>query len=203
MHGINPKRWFYGFRTELQGREDSTRRALSGAAAERWLAGELFSYLASNVGEKFTLYTEDATRDLTLYHVKNGCADWKAPPAASIEVKLVYRSYPEETIRAYVRRLIHQVAQNGIGGFRTYGYLFAIFVLWDNHQPKARPSFGSFRALVGRILREECATCEVGQQIINARSTLETVLEEGDVKIGGATTRVGVAGQYLVGRALP
>jgi hypothetical protein len=203
MHGINPKRWFYGFRDDLQGRGDAARRSLSGAAAEHWLTGELFRYLASNIGEQVTLYPEDGTRDLTLYPVKDGHANWAAPPVASIEVKLIYRAYSAESIRSYVRRLIHQVAGNGLKGFKTYGYLFAIFVLWDGHEPKARPSFSSFRALAGRLLHEECTSCTTGHGVVAARSSLETLLDEGDVKIGGATARVGVAGQYLAGRAHP
>ncbi|OGJ90452.1 MAG: hypothetical protein A2268_03010 [Candidatus Raymondbacteria bacterium RifOxyA12_full_50_37] len=205
MSGINPKRWFYGLRGELQRRAEATRISLSGGAAEHWLTGELYRYLAANIGDRCTLCLEDAGRDLVLYPIKHN--NWTEAPLASIEIKMVYRRYSDEKLRSYVNQLIRQVDKNGQQGirkykaFKTYGYLFAVFIIWNDQQPRIRTTFSAFRRSTVRILNEECTKYKSGQVIVAARSdTIETLLEEDTIKIGGATAQVGLAGQYLLGK---
>jgi hypothetical protein len=90
--GLNAKNWFYGFNAHLAERPQHTARVLCGPAAERWLAAEMYGYLAATLPEALTCYGEDGTTDLTVYEASEGDGPsigvWAGGRVASIEIKL-------------------------------------------------------------------------------------------------------------------
>ena len=114
--GLNVKDWFYGFNARLAEDPMRTARILCGPASERWLAAEMYGYLAASLPDKFTCYGEDGTTDLTIYETlavdgpPRGA--WEQGRVASIEVKLIYRWYSENRVDDYAQTLCTQVLAN-------------------------------------------------------------------------------------------
>lgn len=199
-HGINPKRWFYGFMDHLAKRPTHTARVLSGPAAERWLAAEMFGHIAATLPDDLTCYGEDGTTDLTIYEVneENGVrtGDWKKGRIASIEIKLVYRWYSETQVKAYAKRLCEQVRGNAedSGSPTNVGYIFGVFSSWPAKSPRIRGTLPEFRRDVSEHIRLACH--EAG--VPCAKPALETVLDLRTVTIGGVTVPFGLIGQYIL-----
>ncbi len=114
--GLNAKDWFYGFNARLAARPKRTARILCGPAAERWLAAEMYGYLAGSLPGDFTCYGEDGTTDLTIYETSEvdgpPTGAWARDRVASIEVKLVYRWYSDKRVDDYTQTLCAQVLAN-------------------------------------------------------------------------------------------
>ena len=182
--GVNPKRWFYELRSELQKRPE----VLAGAASEQWLNAELFRVVARGLGQRLTAAPEVGKSDVVIAALGDDGADWDNP-AAIIEVKLVYRSYSEAKIRTYIRRLIEQMREARKRTPQSYGFLYAVYNVWEDRSTAL--TFADFRKRVLTILRDEAK----GVQL--ARRTLETFIDECPQKIGGMTVSLGVAAQYL------
>lgn len=144
--GINPKRWFYGFNDRLAEHAERSARVLCGPAAERWLAAEMYGYLAETLPDDLTCYGEDGTTDLTIYEVsdaggvRTGASN--EGRSASIEVKLVYRWYSDNRVDDYVDTLCSQVLANRQRNSVTnVGYVYGVFALWPSKRPRTRGTF--------------------------------------------------------------
>jgi len=202
-HGINPKRWFYGFIDHLAERPDQTARVLCGPAAERWLAAEMFGHIAATLPAHLTCYGEDGTTDLTIYDVvKDGevqTGDWEKGRIASIEIKLVYRHYSDTRVRSYATKLCDQVRANSDhGSTMNVGYIFGVFSGWPSKSPRVRGTFPEFRREVSQHVRDACESAGVPC----AKPSLETVIDSRTIKIGGVEVPFGLIGQYVLPRAL-
>ena len=146
--GINPKRWFYGFNERLAERAERSARILCGPATERWLAAEMYGYLAEALPDDLTCYGEDGTTDLTIYEVSEAggvrTGAWNDGRIASIEVKLVYRWYSENRVDDYVATLCSQVLANrDRGSALNVGYVYGVFAHWPSKTPCVRGEFRS------------------------------------------------------------
>ena len=195
MRGVNPKRWFYGFSSYLSADADRVARVLTGPAAERWLTAELHGYLASILPPSLTCCGEDETADLTIYRVIDGDGAWRHGErrVASIEVRLMYRTYSAEKTAAYARRLCEQVRRNrDLGDPVSIGYLFGVFAAGPS-TPDLRGTFVQFRAAASPWVRAACG--ETG--IETAKPSLETVVDERAVMVGGVEVSIGLVGQYI------
>lgn len=200
LRGVNPKRWFYGFNAHLARDPEHTARVLCGPAAERWLAAEMYGYLASELPESLTCYGEDGTTDLTVYRtVENARAEmdgvWDGGRVASIEFKVLYRTYSEASTRARVAKLCEQIRDGGShGSAMNVGYVFGVFVQWPTTRPRARETFERFRRDVGTWVRTACE----GSDMACAKPTLETVIDARSVLVGGVAVEFGLVAQYIL-----
>jgi hypothetical protein len=202
MRGVNPKLWFYEFRESLAARPDHTARVLCGPAAERWLAAEMHGYLAAHLPSTLTCYGEDGTTDLTVYRTKSGGdgglnGEWLEGRAASIEIKLLYRGHSEAAMTARTAELCRQVVQ----GTRhlaqvNVGYVFGVFTRWPGFSPRKRPDLASFRKACGRSIMTACENAKPPMR--PAKQSVETIIEERTVAIGGVDVRFGLVGQHLL-----
>lgn len=200
IRGVNPKRWFYDFSAHLADDADHTARVLCGPAAERWLAAEMYGYLAAKLPDSLTCYGEDGTTDLTVYRTEQTERDevdglWSGGRLASIELKLLYRTYSETSTRARVAKLCAQVAGGTArGSSMNVGYIFGVFVQWPTARPRTRETFDIFRRDVGGWVWEAC----IANKMACAKPTLETVIDERRVKVGGVSVQFGLVAQYVL-----
>lgn len=201
LRGISPKRWFYGFNDHLAARAASAARILCGPAAERWLAAEMFGYLAEVLPDHLTCYGEDGTTDLTIYRtsevdgVRSG--DWKDGRVASIEIKLVYRWYSEQRVDDYMAKLCAQILANRRHvDAMSVGYVFGVFAHWPSKTPRVRGEFADFRRAVSDRVRRTCLSAGVPC----AKPALETVIDSMTARIGGVAVPFGLVAQYMVPR---
>jgi hypothetical protein len=189
LSGISSKRWFFGFRNWLR-RRKRARHVLAGSAAEQWLNGEFFAYLSEVLPSKYYVFPEVKKRDLSIFTL---------PPddklLASIEVKLVYRTYSEARIRVYAQRLIEQMnAATAEDRCASFGWFFGVYNSKWVGKARARQSLGEFRRSVGEIVRAEAAD----RGALVAKPSMETMLAEEPVMLGGLKRHVALVGQYLL-----
>jgi hypothetical protein len=197
---VNAKNWFYGFNAQLTERPERTARILCGPAAERWLAAEMYGYLAGALPDDLTCYGEDGTTDLTIYETSEAdgppTGAWARGRIASIEVKLVYRWYSERRVDDYAQALCAQVLANrdrGSASALNIGFVYGIFALWPSKRERVRGNFNEFRSSVSRRIREVCDASGVPC----AKPALETVIDPIEVTIGGVTVPFGLVSQYV------
>lgn len=196
--GLSAKDWFYGFNARLAERPKRTARILCGPAAERWLAAEMYGYLAATLPDEFTCYGEDGTTDLTIYETSKvdgpPTGAWARGRVASIEVKLVYRWYSEMRVDDYVQTLCTQVLGNRDDGSElNVGFVYGVFALWPSKRERVRGKFNTFRSVISKRVREVCEQSGVPC----AKPALETVIDPFDVTIGGVTVPFGLVSQYI------
>lgn len=170
--GLNPKDWYYGFKRRIVRDPEKTARVLCGPAAERWLAGEFYAYLAEHLPDTYTCWGEDETTDLTVYRTAEADGAWKEGRVASIELKVVYRHYGYSNAAGRVQHLCHQVMAAGPNGDcpLNVGILFGVFVRRPNKTFRQRRTLGEFRRGLLRIARPICT--ESGVPL--AKPTFET-----------------------------
>jgi len=199
MHGVNPKRWFYQFSEALAARPEQTARVLCEPSAEHWVASEMYGYLGATLPATLTCYGEDGTTDLTVYRTEkcDGFRDgvWRGGRVASIELKLVYQRHSDESVAQRTRKLCRQVLGNRRHSARmNVGDIYGVFVRWPGSTFRVREDFATFRRDCGAAVRAACDEMDVPC----AKPTLETVVEERTVTVGGVKVEFGLAGQYVL-----
>ena len=184
-YGVNPKVWFYGFNQRLA---EHPNIPLASSAAPQLNVGSpaRYGYLAETLPDDLTCYVEDHTTDLTIYDVRETdgvrTGAWEQGRIASIEVKLVYRSYSEPRVDNYATTLCSQVHLNRTrGSTLNVGYIFGVYTRWPSKTPRVRGEFPEFRRTVSRRIREVCDTAGVPC----AKPALEAVIAPIDVRIRG------------------
>jgi hypothetical protein len=175
---------------------------LCGPAAERWLAGEFYAYLAEELPPTLTCWGEDETTDITVYRTDRGEESWKHGRVASIELKVVYRQYGRGSTEGRIRELCRQVQQAGPDGAceMNMGLLFGVFVRRPNRTFRERRTLGEFR----RSLLQHAKPICTGAGAPLKKPTFETFISDPSnednelkVKIGGVNAGFGLVGQYL------
>jgi hypothetical protein len=73
------------------------------------------------------------------------------------------------------------------------GYIYGVFTRWPGTTPRVRADFSSFRREHGKAIRAGCGT-----KVTCAKPTVETVIDEREVTIGGVRVIFGLVGQYLL-----
>jgi hypothetical protein len=201
VKGINSKAWFYGFQESLKKRPEAIRTVLAGSAAEQWLNGELFRHIVSVLPATHTAYPEFGKKDLTILPVKDGVpvvSDLRA--ATVIEVKVVYLAYSHSKRVQYVERLLDQVEHAATTHGQALGWVVGVYGYWG--QPYRDESFVAFRKDLNGIVRDTAEGRPPGIRV--AKPAMETLIDVGTVRIGGATAQVGAVAQYLsAGRSAP
>lgn len=191
QRGINPKRWFYDLRTNIENR---CPQVLAGAASEQWINAELFRTVAADLGPGMTACPEVGKCDLLVVPVEAEMPRWDTP-LALVEVKLIYRKYPPSKIRRYIATLIQQLLSRRRPVKQRFGFLYAIYNVWPGETPKV--TFDGFKKRVLKILRQELGK---NPSVTMAKPALETLVTERPQDIGGARIRIAAAGQYLFTR---
>ncbi len=205
MHGINPKRWFYGLRDRLSA-DQGDRVILTGAACEQWINGLLFRVIAEQLPSGLTAYPEWRRRqhDVAILPVAQeggrAVVDWKHP-VSIIENKLIYRSYTPKRRDEYIARLLEQVQASSTAQDRV-GLLLAAYV-YRPDEIAPNESFAQFRRDIGQRFTAGAAKLRSRGKwnVTLGHGAIETVLKETRTKVGGEQVVVACAGQYLRLRA--
>jgi hypothetical protein len=199
--GVNPKKWFYGFRDELRSRADEVSLRLAGAAAEQWLNAELFAYLARNLRNSGGLYayTEWKKHDVTVFSLDpTDPHDYekKGGIEAILETKLFYTGYKSAKMQGYFDKLITQMerarssmSKDGSPHGASIGLVLAAYVRWPDRKQETAKQFKQ------RLL-------DTGRTHF-AKRTLETIIDRrhrDEVHVGalGRPIEVSLYGQYLL-----
>jgi len=202
-HGINAKKWFYGFRNNLSARADHVRRVLAGCASEQWLNAELFAHISSVVPEGMYAYPEHRKRDVSVFSYRSGDKARNDLTEAIIETKLVYATYSEEKVGTYTTRLCEQmidvarnVAREQEEPCQVFGLMVGVWVEWPNrfYKRRTRRTLGLFRRTAGGIVRDRARKYRVRA----AKEALESIVPIGTIRNGREAVEVALVGQYLL-----
>lgn len=200
IHGINAKAWFYKMHWSF-GRQDSGAPEILGAAAcEHWIQMELYKVIAEHIEERpLTVYPEWRKVDIAILPVTKDRATrhgWDEP-VATIELKNVYSHYSPSKRKAYIQRLINQVqnAKQQYHPVRSFGFLFGIHSFWHPYQQRKKTP----KPL--EDLRHSMRSClwelRNSNMKLDHSGSIETILAERTLNIGGAEVTLGCVGQYF------
>jgi hypothetical protein len=202
-NGINPKAWFYNLRTRLQ--QDDVKIVLAGAKCEQWFNSELFKVVVQGLGKELTAYTELGKRDVSILACpgeETAQFDWKKPPLAVIETKLLYfTSYDH---KAALEKLEKQLLKQEESLELRMGLVLGVFRDWRGRdETKTREDFKEFRANVRKQF--DSFSKESSPQgfsiVVDHSGSMETIVDLCfDNKIGGRNVPVALIGQYVVFR---
>lgn len=199
VRGIDPKGWFYGLRQQLRG-DPGNRIVFTGSACEQWVNGILFRVIAERLPRSLTAYPEWKRRqhDIAVLRVTQekgrAVVDWKRP-VTIIENKLIYLSYRAARRNALIEKLVQQLHARSTAKDRV-GFLLAAYV-YRPHEVVPKESFDMFREDVGARFRTAARAVRRRRVTFDHEGSMETVLKETVVRVGGEQVVVACAGQYV------
>lgn len=194
--GINPKDWFYSFKTSLKKRRRMVRQRLAGSVAEQWLNVEFFCWLQKTLrksGLPYVTYNELRKTDAAVFCLDSGEIKW-SKPIAVMEAKAIYSAYNKGLIRKKIAGLLDQLEDRRevFPTARIFGLIYGIYAHWHG-QKRRDGTFGDYR----RTIKMESLKIAEGRARL-AKPCMERVLDASDVSLAaGLKAHVGMCAQLV------